>query len=99
MKTGINNAIKTGLVALGFFGILSTTASAAYFDYAPAPKCDVQITRQLTNGSEGVEVTVLQNFLNRAGYLYATPNGHFGPQQLLQSVHSSMKIIFQQLEQ
>jgi peptidoglycan hydrolase-like protein with peptidoglycan-binding domain len=79
MKTGINNAIKTGLVALGFFGILATTASAAYFDYAPAPKCDVQITRQLSNGSEGVEVTVLQNFLNRAGLLSATPNGHFGP--------------------
>jgi peptidoglycan hydrolase-like protein with peptidoglycan-binding domain len=79
MKTGINNAIKTGLVALGFFGILATTANAAYFDNAPAYTCDVQITRQLGIGSEGVEVTVLQNFLNRAGYLSATPNGHFGP--------------------
>jgi peptidoglycan hydrolase-like protein with peptidoglycan-binding domain len=79
MKTGINNAIKTGLVALGFFGILATTASAAYFDNAPAPKCDVQITYSLSRGSEGVQVTVLQNFLNRAGYLSATPNGYFGP--------------------
>jgi peptidoglycan hydrolase-like protein with peptidoglycan-binding domain len=79
MKTGINNAIKTGLVALGFFGILATQAGAAYFDNAPAPKCDVQITYSLSKGSEGVQVTVLQNFLNRAGYLFATPNGYFGP--------------------
>jgi peptidoglycan hydrolase-like protein with peptidoglycan-binding domain len=79
MKTGINHIITTGLLALGFFGILANTASAAYFDYAPAPRCDVQITRQLSRGSEGVEVTVLQDFLNRAGYLNATPNGYFGP--------------------
>lgn len=71
--------IKNSLMALGFFAISATTVSAAYFDYAPAPKCDVQITRQLGVGSEGVEVTVLQNFLNRAGLLSATPNGHFGP--------------------
>lgn len=78
MKTGIKNS----LLALGFFGILTSTfgaASAAYFDNAPAFRCDVQITRQLSTGSEGTEVTVLQNFLNRAGYLSATPNGHFGP--------------------
>jgi len=75
MKTGIKNS----LLALGFFGILTTNAQAAYFDNAPAPRCDVQITRQLTAGSEGVEVTVLQDFLNRAGLLSVTPNGHFGP--------------------
>lgn len=79
MKTGINQIFKTGLMALGFFGILANTASAAYFDYAPAPRCDVQITRQLTRGSEGTEVTVLQDFLNRAGLLSAVPNGYFGP--------------------
>lgn len=79
MKTGINNAIKTGLVALGFFGILVSTANAAYFDYAPAPKCDVSLTRTLTTGNEGVDVTILQDFLNRAGYLSVVPNGHYGP--------------------
>jgi peptidoglycan hydrolase-like protein with peptidoglycan-binding domain len=79
MKTGINHIFIKGLVALGFFGILTNVASAAYFDNAPAPRCDVQITRELRNGSEGVEVTVLQDFLNRAGLLSATPNGHFGP--------------------
>lgn len=79
MKTGINHIFTTSLAMLGFFGILANTASAAYFDNAPAPRCDVQITRQLSTGSEGVEVTVLQDFLNRAGLLNATPNGHFGP--------------------
>jgi peptidoglycan hydrolase-like protein with peptidoglycan-binding domain len=71
--------LKNSLMALGFFGILTTSASAAYFDYAPAPKCDVQINRALQTGSEGVDVTVLQNFLNRAGFLSAVPNGYFGP--------------------
>lgn len=66
-------------MALGFFGILTTTASAAYFDNAPAPYCDVSINRALQTGSEGVDVSVLQNFLNRAGFLSATPNGYFGP--------------------
>ncbi len=71
--------IKNSLMALGFFGILTNVATAAYFDNAPAPRCDVQITRELSSGSEGVEVIVLQNFLNRAGLLSVTPNGHFGP--------------------
>ncbi len=75
MKTGM---IKS-LMALGFFGILINTAQAAYFDMAPANRCDVEITRTLQSGSEGVEVVVLQNFLNRAGLLTATPNGHYGP--------------------
>ncbi|MEN9338053.1 MAG: hypothetical protein RIQ41_367 [Candidatus Parcubacteria bacterium] len=66
-------------MALGFFGILTTSAQAAYFDTAPANRCDVEITRTLQTGSEGVEVVVLQNFLNRAGLLAATPNGHYGP--------------------
>lgn len=67
------------LFALGFFGMLANTASAAYFDTAPAPRCDVSITRNLQFGSEGIEVSVLQDFLNRAGFLSVTPNGHFGP--------------------
>jgi peptidoglycan hydrolase-like protein with peptidoglycan-binding domain len=71
--------IKNSLMALGFFGILTSTATAAYFDNTPAPRCDVQINRTLQTGSEGIDVTVLQNFLNRAGHLSATPNGHFGP--------------------
>ncbi len=78
MKTGIKNS----LLALGFFGILASitsTASAGYFDNAPATRCDVQLTRNMQTGSEGTEVTVLQSFLNRAGYLGATPNGYFGP--------------------
>lgn len=79
MKTGIKNS----LMALGFAGIVFVTslsvASSAYFDNAPAPRCDVQITRELRRGSEGVEVSVLQDFLNRAGLLSATPNGYFGP--------------------
>lgn len=79
MKTGIITIMKSGLLALGFFGTLATTASAAYFDNAPAPRCEVQITRTLQRGSEGVDVTILQNFLNRAGLLSAVPNGYFGP--------------------
>lgn len=75
MKTGIKNS----LMALGFFGILATSAQAAYFDYAPAPRCDVQIVRNLYTGSEGVDVTVLQDFLRRIGLLSAVPNGHYGP--------------------
>ena len=79
MKTGINQIIKMGFLATGFFGMFAIPASAAYFDNAPAPYCDVRITRTLQAGSEGVEVTVLQHFLNRTGDLSATPNGHFGP--------------------
>ncbi len=79
MKTGIITIAKKGLLALGFFGILANTANAAYFDTTPAYRCDIQITRTLQVGSTGVEVTVLQNFLNRTGDLTATPNGNFGP--------------------
>lgn len=78
MKTGIITIAKKSLLALGFFGILANTAHAAYFDTTPAYRCDIQITRTLQVGSEGVEVTVLQNFLNRTGDLTATPNGYFG---------------------
>lgn len=79
MKTGIITIAKKGLLVLGLFGILANAASAAYFDTTPAYRCDVQITRTLQVGSTGIEVTVLQNFLNRTGDLTATPNGNFGP--------------------
>lgn len=75
MKTGITKS----LLALGFFGIFTTGASAAYFDNAPAPRCGVSINRTLQSGSEGVDVSVLQDFLNRSGLLSVTPNGHYGP--------------------
>jgi peptidoglycan hydrolase-like protein with peptidoglycan-binding domain len=71
--------IKNSLMALGFMGVLTSTASAAYFDSAPAPRCDVQINRTMQTGSEGIDVSVLQDFLNRAGFLTVTPNGYFGP--------------------
>lgn len=78
MKTGIKNS----LMALGLSGMIVATgftaSFAAYFDHAVAPRCEVSITRQLSRGSEGVEVSVLQDFLNRAGLLSATPNGYFG---------------------
>ncbi len=78
MKIEIITIAKNSLLALGFFGILANTASAGYFDTTPAYRCDIQITRTLQVGSEGIEVTVLQNFLNRTGDLTATPNGYFG---------------------
>lgn len=79
MKTGMNIIAKISIISAGMVGFISTTANAAYFDTAPAPRCDVQINRQLRFGSEGVDVSVLQDFLNRAGYLHTTPNGHYGP--------------------
>jgi peptidoglycan hydrolase-like protein with peptidoglycan-binding domain len=78
MKTGIKNSI----VALGFFGLFastSITALAGYFDTAPAPYCGTQITQSLQIGSDNSDVYTLQTLLVRGGYLYATPNGHFGP--------------------
>lgn len=78
MKSGIKNS----LLALGFFGILvsiTNTVNAGYFANTTSARCDVQLTRNMQTGSEGTEVTVLQSFLNRAGYLSVTPNGHFGP--------------------
>jgi peptidoglycan hydrolase-like protein with peptidoglycan-binding domain len=71
--------IKNSFMALGVFGILTTSVQAAYFDYAPAPRCEIAINRTLQVGSEGVDVSVLQDFLNRAGFLSAIPNGHYGP--------------------
>lgn len=79
MKTGMKTIIKAGLVAVIGFSFISSVAYAAYFDTAPAPRCAVQLNRQLRVGSEGVDVSILQDFLNRAGYLRVVPNGHYGP--------------------
>lgn len=79
MKTGMKTIIKAAIVAVGMGGFISVTAQAAYFDTAPAPRCAIQLNRQLRTGSEGVDVSVLQDFLNRAGYLRVVPNGHYGP--------------------
>lgn len=82
MKTGINQIITMSLMVLGFFGALMLSpvmASAAYFDTSVAPRCDVQINRTLQVGSEGVDVVVLQDLLNRGGFLSVVPNGHYGP--------------------
>lgn len=79
MKTGMKTIANVGMLALGIVGFVSTTASAAYFDNAPAPRCAIQLNRQLRFGSEGIDVSVLQDFLNRAGYLRVVPNGHYGP--------------------
>lgn len=78
MKTGIKNSIT----ALGVFGIMASSlaiAQAAYFDPTPAIHCDTQIIGSLRTGSESNEVYVLQTMLNQGGYMYAAPNGYFGP--------------------
>lgn len=53
---------------------------AGYFNSAPIELCQVSITTNIKRGSENEDVLILQNFLVRAGYLYATPNGYFGYQ-------------------
>lgn len=79
MKTGMKIIAKIGILSAGMVGFSTNAVSAAYFDSAPAPRCAVQLSRELRFGSEGVDVSVLQDFLNRAGYLSVVPNGHFGP--------------------
>lgn len=77
MKT----VIKNSLMAIGFLGImtgLATQASAAYFNTTPLEVCNQNISRTLQIGSQNSDVWTLQNFLSRAGYLNAYPNGHFG---------------------
>ncbi len=65
-----------------FIGILASTAtfsSAAYFNNTPVQSCNTQIISSLSVGSEGNEVFMLQDLLSRGGYMYVSPNGHFGP--------------------
>lgn len=67
---------------LGIFinvSIFVPTVSAAYFDATPVTSCNSVISSSLSSGSRGNQVVLLQNFLNRAGYLDASPNGNFGP--------------------
>lgn len=74
--------MKKIIAALGFLGVFAVStaiASAGYFNTTPISRCDVSINRQLQVGSENNDVYTLQQFLGRAGYLQANPNGYFGP--------------------
>lgn len=74
--------MKKIIAALGFLGIFAVStaiASAGYFNTTPISRCDVSINRNLQVGSENNDVYTLQQFLVRAGYLHANPNGYFGP--------------------
>lgn len=74
--------MKKIIIALSFLGVVSgaaTSAFAGYFNTTPVSSCDVQITRTLQIGSENNDVSVLQNMLAHAGYLFVQPNGYFGP--------------------
>ena len=65
---------------LGFFASQVITSSAAYFDTTPVVSCQTQITKTLQIGSDNNDVYVLQNMLVNAGFLNASPNGHYGRQ-------------------
>ncbi|MES2223700.1 MAG: peptidoglycan-binding domain-containing protein [Patescibacteria group bacterium] len=64
----MNKFTKTiaGIVAVLAFVAVASTAGASTF------------TRSLTVGSTGTDVTVLQTWLNKAGYLAVAPTGYFG---------------------
>ena len=72
--------IKMISVAVGILATQAFFASAGYFNTTPLPRCEVQITSQLSRGSENNDVLILQNLLVRAGFLHAVPNGYFGYQ-------------------
>jgi peptidoglycan hydrolase-like protein with peptidoglycan-binding domain len=74
--------MKKIIIAISFLGILGSTVTssfAGYFNTTPVNVCNAQITHTLQTGSENNDVRVLQNMLSHAGYLYAQPNGYFGP--------------------
>lgn len=74
--------MKKIIAIIGFLGVVASgtsLVSAGYFETSPVFRCDVSITRTLQVGSYGDEVYTLQEFLARAGYLQANPNGNFGP--------------------
>lgn len=78
MKKIITYSIFIG----GFFGIFasfSPIALAGYYNSTPIARCEAQITRYLQRGSENSDVYVMQQLLGRSGYMYASPNGYFGP--------------------
>lgn len=39
----------------------------------------IRLSSDLSRGASGIAVTTLQTFLRDSGYLFASPNGHFGP--------------------
>lgn len=52
--------------------VLGTTAAA------PMAAGTTSVTRNLTQGDQGSDVTQLQTFLNQQGYLPVTPTGYYG---------------------
>lgn len=75
--------MKKIIVMVGFLGLFVTAAEtsfAAYFNNVPVARCETQITQTLHIGSENNDVYVLQQMLVNAGFLNASPNGHFGYQ-------------------
>jgi peptidoglycan hydrolase-like protein with peptidoglycan-binding domain len=72
--------IKMISVAIGILMSQAFFANAGYFNSTPLPRCEVQITSQLSRGSENNDVLILQNVLVRSGFLHASPNGYFGYQ-------------------
>lgn len=73
--------MKKMIMYIGVMAIFTgsaVTSYAGYFNNTPISRCGMEITRSLSRGSENSEVYMLQEFLARAGYLYATPNGYFG---------------------
>lgn len=72
--------IKMISITVGVLATQAFFASAGYFNTTPLPRCEVQITSQLSRGSENNDVLILQNLLVRAGFLHAVPNGYFGYQ-------------------
>lgn len=58
----------------------AVTSSAGYFNNTPIVRCETQITKTLSRGSENNEVYILQNMLVNSGLLSAHPNGYFGHQ-------------------
>lgn len=74
--------MKKIILAIGVLGLLSgsaTVAFAGYFNNTPIYTCDASINNTLQVGQENDDVYMLQQFLSRAGYLDANPNGYFGP--------------------
>ncbi len=70
--------IITIMTILGAFATGAEVSFAGYFNNSPVYQCNSQISSNLAFGSENDQVLMLQEFLQRAGYLHANPNGYFG---------------------
>ena len=77
MKTGIKNGILV-IAIMGLLGVPAVSFAGIFNNYSNYG-CGAQITRTLQVGDENSDVYTLQDFLSQRGYLYATPNGYFGP--------------------